>query len=660
MVAPHPPAPRDLPGRLGTGALLRGGGEPRYRHRHRQCPAAGGSGGTGPGLLGAAVPLRAVPGVGRQLQPRSAGSGAAPPLPAVLQRAPDPRCRAMAAPRQRDGYGGTELATTIACGIGPPPSLRGEGKVGQSDSCCKYQGVRARYLTSSLMEREACRDLSASVPGSVPGCLCLHARAGWAQQHAFSQPCASPRAWHGHPHTPSPHTLGLAGGPATAWHSSVRGSGAPGAPGDIGFILYPAPAGFCSPSPLAGWLCSPAPRHVPTASARASPCPTDTRGLFPALLPRQEVSLQAPVTFEDVEVRFSAEEWELLEEWQRALHREVTEGTSQLLASLGPPSSPALGALVQLVKEIPKFLFGGPKAGTEPGATSSRDAAAGSEQTGAGVKTEAPVETCPLRSLEKCLEELVMRGSGHPATPSPPASGSRAPGERQRGEPSGHQSLPGRCLLRGLATPPGPSLAKSPAAPAHCCPQSGDGAGHPGSLSGSSFASSATREPAARAVAWGWDGGLCHSPTLPAAGSAGQSPLQGLLDCLRDIATPKPIPAWPAAAGRRRGAAVPGTGGCSVSAAGVTAPAVPPRSPAKTRAVGTRGTAVPGDTHPARSTRPPACPPRRRDGDQETLCRSGCRVPTGVWHASWQLQRGEPAQEEVPWNEPPIPTGGPR
>uniref|UniRef100_A0A663FH71 KRAB domain-containing protein n=1 Tax=Aquila chrysaetos chrysaetos TaxID=223781 RepID=A0A663FH71_AQUCH len=61
------------------------------------------------------------------------------------------------------------------------------------------------------------------------------------------------------------------------------------------------------------------------------PCPcgiSTAARLFP-------VSLQALVTFEDVEVRFSAEEWELLEEWQRALHREVTEGTSQLLASLG-------------------------------------------------------------------------------------------------------------------------------------------------------------------------------------------------------------------------------------------------------------------------------------------------------------------------------------
>ncbi|KAM6102621.1 protein KRBA1 isoform 2-T2 [Theristicus caerulescens] len=169
---------------------------------------------------------------------------------------------------------------------------------------------------------------------------------------------------------------------------------------------------------------------------------------------------QASVTFEDVAVRFSAEEWELLEEWQRELHREVTEGTSQLLASLGPPGSPALGALVRLVKEIPEFLFGGPKAGTEPSGAGSEDAAAGSEWMGAGVTTAAPVESCPLRGLERCLEELAVRGSG---PHGPPASGSRGPGERQRGEPGGRQSLPGRRSLRGAlvpAVPPG-SLAET-------------------------------------------------------------------------------------------------------------------------------------------------------------------------------------------------------
>uniref|UniRef100_A0A669QF87 KRAB domain-containing protein n=1 Tax=Phasianus colchicus TaxID=9054 RepID=A0A669QF87_PHACC len=41
------------------------------------------------------------------------------------------------------------------------------------------------------------------------------------------------------------------------------------------------------------------------------------------------------VTLEEVTVCFSVEEWALLEEWQRELHREVTAATEQLLASLG-------------------------------------------------------------------------------------------------------------------------------------------------------------------------------------------------------------------------------------------------------------------------------------------------------------------------------------
>ncbi|XP_061330456.1 protein KRBA1 isoform X2 [Pezoporus flaviventris] len=167
--------------------------------------------------------------------------------------------------------------------------------------------------------------------------------------------------------------------------------------------------------------------------------------------PRQEegwdppvASAQAPVTFEDVAVRLSAEEWELLEEWQRELHREVTEGTSQLLASLGPPSSPALAALVRLLKEIPEFLFGGPRADVEPGATTS----GATERMGVNVTMEMPSESCPLRSLERCLEELLGRGSG----PSvPPASSLYGPTERHQEEPGGHQPLCERRSLRGVA-----------------------------------------------------------------------------------------------------------------------------------------------------------------------------------------------------------------
>ncbi|XP_064361643.1 protein KRBA1 isoform X2 [Dromaius novaehollandiae] len=145
-------------------------------------------------------------------------------------------------------------------------------------------------------------------------------------------------------------------------------------------IRGPAGAGLCGAAALAP--------QVRAVSRQA-----------PAVREDAVARVPTPVTLEDVAVRFSAEEWAMLEEWQKELHREVTEGTCRLLASLGgllpgaeccsgavsvgqdaagggggtvsvrPAGQPGglpLSALVRLVKEIPEFLFGGSRAGADP------------------------------------------------------------------------------------------------------------------------------------------------------------------------------------------------------------------------------------------------------------------------------------------------------
>ncbi|XP_061271040.1 protein KRBA1 isoform X8 [Bos javanicus] len=171
-----------------------------------------------------------------------------------------------------------------------------------------------------------------------------------------------------------------------------------------------------------------------------------------------------------------------------------------LLAGGAPQHSLHLSALVQLVQEIPEFLFG----------EGSPESSGGASLDGVAVSSQAAVteDMCPLRDLLRCLPDTPVGLLGLAATPSG-SSSSSTPGAGGPGSP----------LSIKTADKPRPVEEGSPGAPGQ----------EPSPATCSQGSSKSRRNP---------------ERGTPGAGavsiSPGHSPLQGLINCLKEILEPGP------------------------------------------------------------------------------------------------------------------------
>uniref|UniRef100_A0A2I2YRI6 KRAB-A domain containing 1 n=2 Tax=Gorilla gorilla gorilla TaxID=9595 RepID=A0A2I2YRI6_GORGO len=169
-----------------------------------------------------------------------------------------------------------------------------------------------------------------------------------------------------------------------------------------------------------------------------------------------------------------------------------------------PRHSLHLTALVQLVKEIPEFLFGEVKGTMDSPESESRGASLDGER--ASPEAAAAREPCPLRGLLSCLPDGPTSRPHLATTPTDSSCSSGPTGDGVQGSP----------LPIKTADKPWPTRKEGP-----------------GALGGEP--SPPTRSPGRRKSHRGQERGTSEAGISP-----GNSPLQGLINCLKEILVPGP------------------------------------------------------------------------------------------------------------------------